>query len=205
MKIQELSKSELENIAKQSKNLSHILDILELKKHGGNFKTVKLYFKKYNITIPYKGIRINDKQIENLKKPIPLNEILIKNSTYTNIVSLKNRLYKEGLKEEKCELCGQGVYWNNKKISLILDHINGINDDHRFENLRIVCPNCDATLPTYNGRNAKNNKKNKPTYDVLICELKNKTKKDISEKYGVERSTIRRWLKEYEIVGMVSG
>jgi len=38
-------------------------------------------------------------------------------------------------------------------MSLILDHINGVPDDHRLENVRIVCPNCAATLDTHCGRN----------------------------------------------------
>jgi hypothetical protein len=33
-----------------------------------------------------------------------------------------------------------------------LDHINGIPDDNRLANLRIVCPNCAATLDTHCGR-----------------------------------------------------
>jgi hypothetical protein len=37
-------------------------------------------------------------------------------------------------------------------MSLILDHINGVPDDNRLENLRIVCPNCAATLDTHCGR-----------------------------------------------------
>ena len=37
-------------------------------------------------------------------------------------------------------------------MSMILDHINGIRDDHRLENLRMVCPNCAATLDTHCGR-----------------------------------------------------
>jgi hypothetical protein len=37
-------------------------------------------------------------------------------------------------------------------MSLIIDHINGVPDDNRFENLRIVCPNCAATLETHCGR-----------------------------------------------------
>lgn len=38
-------------------------------------------------------------------------------------------------------------------MALILDHINGIANDHRIGNLRIVCPNCAATLDTHCGRN----------------------------------------------------
>lgn len=38
-------------------------------------------------------------------------------------------------------------------MSLILDHVNGVRDDHRVENLQIVCPNCAATLSTHCGRN----------------------------------------------------
>jgi transposase-like protein len=34
---------------------------------------------------------------------------------------------------------------------LILDHINGVPDDHRLENLQIVCPNSAATLDTHCG------------------------------------------------------
>ena len=38
-------------------------------------------------------------------------------------------------------------------MSLILDHVNGVHDDNRLENLRIVCANCNATLDTHCGRN----------------------------------------------------
>jgi tRNA G26 N,N-dimethylase Trm1 len=43
-------------------------------------------------------------------------------------------------------------------MSLILDHINGIHSDNQLKNLRIVCPNCNATLPTHCGKNTKNKK-----------------------------------------------
>ena len=66
---------------------------------------------------------------------------------------LKRRLYAEGLKERRCELCGQDEEWNGARMALILDHINGVANDNRLENLRIVCPNCAATLETHCGRN----------------------------------------------------
>jgi hypothetical protein len=37
-------------------------------------------------------------------------------------------------------------------MGMILDHTNGVSDDHRLENLRIVCPNCAAMLDTHCAR-----------------------------------------------------
>jgi transposase-like protein len=82
---------------------------------------------------------------------IPLEEILVENSTYSR-TSLKQRLFEAGLKVPRCELCGQDENWRGTTIALILDHINGVRDDNRLPNLRIVCPNCAAGLDTHCGR-----------------------------------------------------
>jgi hypothetical protein len=82
---------------------------------------------------------------------IPLVEILVEGSTYHR-GKLKERLFEEGLKQRRCELCGLGEIWHGRRFSLILDHINGVSNDNRIENLRIVCPNCAATLDTHCGR-----------------------------------------------------
>jgi hypothetical protein len=79
--------------------------------------------------------------------------VLVNGSTYSRW-NLKERLYSSGLKDRRCELCGQGDEWHGRSISLILDHVNGVSTDNRLENLRIVCPNCAATLDTHCGRNA---------------------------------------------------
>jgi len=144
-----------ENLIKcvnKSTNKSKTLICLGLKSFTGNYDTLNRYLKIYNIDITH----FNRKnQLQNLKHiKLPIEEILISGSTYSR-TSLKKRLFNEGLKERICEKCGQEEIWNDEKMSLILDHINGINNDHRLKNLRILCPNCNATLPTHCGRNAK--------------------------------------------------
>jgi Zn finger protein HypA/HybF involved in hydrogenase expression len=54
--------------------------------------------------------------------------------------------------EYKCSGCGI-VEWNNKSITLEIDHINGDNTDNRIENLRYLCPNCHSQTETYKGKN----------------------------------------------------
>ena len=66
-----------------------------------------------------------------------MEEILVENSPHRNTNKLKKRLFKSGLKEQKCEICG---YTEN----LELHHINGNPTDNRIENLQILCPNCHA-------------------------------------------------------------
>jgi len=96
----------------------------------------------------------NEARRRNAFKAIPLDELLIEGRFY-NRARLKQRLYEAGLRRPRCELCGQGELWHGRRMSLILDHINGVRDDNRLENLRIVCPNCAGTLDTHCGRNAK--------------------------------------------------
>lgn len=55
----------------------------------------------------------------------------------------------------KCEIC-QLTEWLGSKIPLVLDHINGISNDNRMENLRLVCGNCDMQLPTFKRKNIGN-------------------------------------------------
>lgn len=81
----------------------------------------------------------------------PLDALLVEHSTAER-GKLKARLYEEGIKERTCELCGQDETWGGGRMSLILDHINGVRDDNRIQNLRIVCPNCNATFDTHCGR-----------------------------------------------------
>jgi HNH endonuclease len=44
----------------------------------------------------------------------------------------------------KCEVCGLAETWNNKPITLQVDHINGDPSDDSPSNVRLICPNCHS-------------------------------------------------------------
>lgn len=68
--------------------------------------------------------------------------------------SIKRRLLELGLLHECCSRCGI-KQWRGKPLSIHIDHINGVKDDWRLENLRMLCPNCHSQTPTFSGRNLR--------------------------------------------------
>lgn len=114
-------------------------------KSGNNRVTVKKRLKEYGISTEH------FRSTQNRVKREPAN-VFIKNSTASQKVLRK--WYKKGeYSEYKCSICGLLPVWMGKELTLILDHINGINNDDRLENLRWVCPNCNQQLPTTGYKN----------------------------------------------------
>jgi hypothetical protein len=217
-----MDKIKLEEIIKTSKTQTECLNKMGLRAAGGNYKTLKKYIEKYSIsTDHFKPDEVRLEKLINLGigREIEIENVLISGSTY-NRVRLKERLYNLGLKNRCCEICGQGEEWMGKKMSLIIDHINGIWNDNRIENLRIVCPNCNATLDTHCGKNnkekkMKNIKQNifskekkmyyesrrkieRPDYNTLIEEVNIFGYVKTGKKYGVSDNAIRKWVKFYQ-------
>ena len=50
----------------------------------------------------------------------------------------------------KCNHCDIDE-WRGSPLSLEVDHINGINDDNRRENLEAICPNCHSITDSWRG------------------------------------------------------
>ena len=148
-KVYSVSDEEFKNIIANSNSYSDCLRQLGLGTRGGSSTDIlKRRIKELNCSVDH--FHSTKKQAPNAK--YSLEEILIRDSSYTNIASLKRRLINENKLEYKCAICGINS-WLNKPLSLQLDHINGINNDHRLENLRFVCPNCHSQTDTYAGKN----------------------------------------------------
>jgi len=142
---------------KSSASIRQALERLGLKAAGGNYQTFNRKLTKLKLDTSHwlgqswsKGKTIPNRK---LKTRIPLDKILVKNSTYQSN-KLRLRLLREGIFEHKCYKCGRKT-WNGEDIALDLEHINGDNSDNRIENLTMLCPNCHAQTPTYRGRNKK--------------------------------------------------
>lgn len=63
------------------------------------------------------------------------------------------REYILNSQNNKCAICGIENIWNGKPLNFILDHIDGDASNSSRENVRLICPNCDAQLPTYKSKN----------------------------------------------------
>lgn len=152
-KVYLVSDEEFISIVQEANSYSDCLRALGLSTTGGSSTDVlKRRIAELKCDITHFGSKSQKRVAYNAK--YTLDEILVENSTYSNIARLKLRLVNEGRMEYKCANCGL-IEWQGQVLSLHLDHINGVNNDHRIENLRFLCPNCHSLTETYAGKNKK--------------------------------------------------
>lgn len=143
------NKELLLELSQTCKSRKEMLIKLGLRPAGGNFATLKKYANEFSIELP----KMNYSKDPN--KPIyrfSNEEIFVENSSYSNRTNIKVKMIEIGFKNE-CQECGLGNQWNGKTLRLQLDHVNGISNDNRLENLRFLCPNCHSQTETFCGKN----------------------------------------------------
>lgn len=173
---------QFKQIVTESFSIRQVINKLGLVEAGGNYFIAKKRIQKLGLNVEHFTGRSQLKTKDKWLPKIPLEEILVENSTYGGgTYKLKNRLLNEGFFEKKCYNCG-GISWLDKPMPLELEHINGNRFDNRIENLTLLCPNCHALTPTYRG---KNKKSTLPRVKRKRIRLK-KTDRQKKEKYSCQ-------------------
>ena len=113
--------------------------------------TLNSYLKKMGIE--YSGQQAKKGQQKGQNSYKPASYYIETGKTITSY-KLKEKLIRDGLKEDKCELCGLSV-WQNQKLSLELHHKDGDHYNNNLDNLIILCPNCHSIQPGNSGANKK--------------------------------------------------
>lgn len=161
-KIYECTDEQFVNLIKNSANIAEVLFKLgyTVKGNSWGYSQVKQRMTDLNLSSAnFKGK--NAYYETNKEREISPDKLFRINCKHTRTV-LRRNIIRNNLLPYKCAICGISK-WNNKTLSLELDHINGMNNDNRLENLRFLCPNCHSQTTTYGSRNQQ---RNESTYEI---------------------------------------
>jgi 5-methylcytosine-specific restriction endonuclease McrA len=207
---------ELPDAVKNSLCRSDVLRLIGLDPAGsGNHQVVQRYIDQLNLDTSHfdfrKAIALKNFGKKNSNTRLLDSDIFIENSTCSRNVLVK-RCKK--LLPLICSECNVTNSYNGKPISLQLDHINGINNDNRIENLRWLCPNCHSQTVTWGSKNRKGTiyvrykrpkrdrprKVQWPEKHELTKLLNESSWVDIGKLYGVSDNAVRKWARKYGIL-----
>ena len=146
---------ELHIAVNQSRSFRNVLILLRLVPAGGNHDQIKKRIKLLYISTSHFTGKVWNSGMRYETKTKPNLETLLITGSEIQSFKLKRRLFGAGLKSPSCELCGWAEVSVDGRIPVELDHVNGVHDDNRIENLRILCPNCHSLQLTHRGKNKK--------------------------------------------------
>lgn len=198
--------NDFKSLVQNSSSFREILRHFGLDMHGGNYATLhsRLKVEGINDSHLYKGAAASRRKGLNgavNRKKRPLDQILVEHSTYARS-HVRRRLIESGLLETRCAICGQEPFWNGRPLTLSLDHINGIPDDNRLQNLRLLCPNCHSQTPNYVGRGQVRPRLHQVVYYCKQCgaSVPGKSKSGLCRRcYDMNRRKVERPTTEFLI------
>lgn len=199
-KIYKLSDEQFVELLKKSSTISEVLFKLGYTVKGNSWGYSQVKRRMDDLNLDYsifkgKSAVIKITKLNNVRKE----DILKENCKHQRTV-LRRYVIKNNLIPYKCAICGC-TEWQGKTLSLELDHINGINNDNRLENLRFLCPNCHSQTSTYGSRNQQ---VNSSEYDIpddlrkMVEEKYDEVKsvKKVSSILGIRRCVVTKIVNE---------
>lgn len=199
-KIYKLSDEQFVELLKKSSTISEVLFKLGYVVKGNSWGYSQVKRRMDDLGLDYsvfkgKSVAMKTNKLNAVRKE----DILKENCKHQRTV-LRRYVIKNNLIPYKCAICGC-TEWQGRTLSLELDHINGINNDNRLENLRFLCPNCHSQTSTYGSRNQQ---LNSSEYDIsddlrkMVEEKYNDVKsvKKVSSILGIRRCVVTKIVNE---------
>lgn len=177
-KIYGLTDEQFVRTIKESTNIAEVLFKLGYSINGNSWAYSLVRRRMDDLGLSFTDFKGKSTLKTNISKKVNPNNLLKKNSKHSRTV-LRRYILEHKLIPYKCSICG-AVEWQGKTLSLELDHINGINDDNRLENLRFLCPNCHSQTTTYGSRNQQRNESK--------CEITEDLRKLVEQEYKLRKS-----------------
>lgn len=199
-KIYKLTDQEFSGLVKSSLNISEVLFKLGYTTKGNSWGYSQVRQRMTDLNLTGKDFRGKSAMITSIKKrEINYEDLFKENCKHTRTV-LRRYIRRNNLLPYKCAICGC-TEWQGKTLSLELDHINGINNDNRLENLRFLCPNCHSQTVTYGSRNQKLSESkydiSDDLRDLVVSEfLKCRNLKALSKKFDIKYNAVRQIISE---------
>lgn len=185
--MKNVTSSELKEIVKNANSKADICRALELQPKGGNYAIINRLLKENDIIWDKEYTPWNKDKSYKYKK-YSLSEILVENSPMKSTFKLKLRLFKENIKEPKCEICGY-------TDSVELHHINGNPLDNRIENLQILCPNCHSKTNNFRIKNSSIGRKIQDPKTLFLTEEEIQ-QRDLEKKAKKCGKTLEQYLED---------
>lgn len=152
------NEEKLREACASSYSMKEVLTKMGLRAAGGNYKQLRMYAEKFGVSLPEQNAEHFLRKTEGGRqaRAIPDELVFCADSEYVNRSRMKDRLRAAG-HPWVCATpeCGISDEWLGQPVTLQLDHINGVFNDNRLENLRLLCPNCHSQTETFAGRKNK--------------------------------------------------
>lgn len=199
-KIYKLSDEQFVELLKNSSTISEVLFKLGYSVKGNSWGFAKIRQRMSDLNLDgsvFKG-KSPITKYGSLHK-VNASDILKPNCKHARSV-LRRYVIKNNLIPYRCAICGC-VEWQGRTLSLELDHINGINNDNRIENLRFLCPNCHSQTTTYGSRNQQRNDSeyeiSDDLRDLIETEYRKRNNiKQVSVALGIRRRVVNKVISE---------
>lgn len=149
------TKEQLAEAVKESLTAREALIKLGVLPSGGNYPVLNNNISFLRLDITHWTKKKETKLMPGHFKPRDIKDYLVeKDGPKINSYTLKKKLISKNLIQDICSTCNLKPIWEDKPLSLHLDHINGIHHDNRLENLRLLCPNCHSQTSTFGIKNS---------------------------------------------------